>query len=73
MISPGHLTDIDLSSQRDWTCLLGAITENGDRFFSRFTEYITEVQGESLALHSSCRIKFCSTLSKPLRSEISIS
>jgi len=50
MISPGHLTDIDLSSQRDWTCLLGAITENGDRFFSRFTEYITEVQGESLAL-----------------------
>jgi len=32
---------VDLSGQRDWTCLLGAITEDGRRFFSRFTEYVT--------------------------------
>ncbi len=32
---------IELSGQRDWTCLLGAITEDGDRFFSRFEEYVT--------------------------------
>ena len=32
---------VKLSSQRDWACLLGAITEIGDRFFSQFTEYIT--------------------------------
>ncbi len=32
---------VELSGQRDWTCLLGAITENGDRFFSRFEEYVT--------------------------------
>lgn len=25
----------------DWTCLVGAITEDGDSFFSRFNEYIT--------------------------------
>jgi transposase len=30
-----------LSGQRDWTCVLGAITEDGDRFFSRFEEYVT--------------------------------
>ncbi len=23
---------VELSGQRDWTCLLGAITEDGDRF-----------------------------------------
>ena len=32
---------VELSSQRDWTCLLGATTEDGDRFLSRFTEYVT--------------------------------
>ena len=32
---------VELSGQRDWTCLLGAITENGDRFFARFEEYVT--------------------------------
>ena len=32
---------VELSGQRDWTCLLGAITEDGDRFFSRFEEYVT--------------------------------
>ncbi|MDB2246562.1 IS630 family transposase, partial [Halorubrum ezzemoulense] len=37
----GTRPSVELSGQRDWTCLLGAITENGDRFFSRFTEYIT--------------------------------
>jgi len=37
----GTLPSIELSGQRDWTCLLGAITVFGDRFFSRFTEYIT--------------------------------
>src|SRR6056297_2637483 len=26
---------VALSGQRDWTCLLGAITEDGDRFFGR--------------------------------------
>jgi hypothetical protein len=30
-----------LSGQRDWTCVLGAITEDGDWFVSRFDEYVT--------------------------------
>jgi hypothetical protein len=37
----GTRPSVELSGQRDWTCLLGAITEDGDRFFSRFTEYVT--------------------------------
>jgi transposase len=37
----GTRPSIKLSGQRDWTCLLGAITENGDHYFSRFTEYVT--------------------------------
>jgi hypothetical protein len=37
----GTRPSVELSGQRDWTCLLGAITENGDCFFSRFTEYVT--------------------------------
>nr|WP_191452955.1 IS630 family transposase [Halogeometricum sp. CBA1124] len=37
----GTRPSVELSGQRDWTCLLGAITENGDRFFSRFIEYVT--------------------------------
>ena len=32
---------VELSGQRDWTCLLGAITVFGDRFFSRFEKYVT--------------------------------
>jgi hypothetical protein len=32
---------VALSGQRDWTCLLGPITENGDRFLSRFEERVT--------------------------------
>ncbi|QLH82053.1 IS630 family transposase [Halosimplex pelagicum] len=37
----GTRPSVELSGQRDWTCLLGAITEDGDCFFSRFTEYVT--------------------------------
>ena len=37
----GTRPSVELSGQRDWTCLLGAITENGDRFFARFKEYVT--------------------------------
>jgi hypothetical protein len=32
---------VELSGQFDWTCLLGAITEDGEWFFSQFTEYVT--------------------------------
>jgi hypothetical protein len=28
----GTRPSVELSGQRDWTCLLGAITEDGDRF-----------------------------------------
>jgi transposase len=37
----GTRPSVALSGQRDWTCLLGAVTEDGDQFFSRFTEYVT--------------------------------
>jgi protein associated with RNAse G/E len=37
----GTRPSIKFSGQRDWTCLLGTITEDGGRFFSRFTEYVT--------------------------------
>ncbi|ELY75458.1 transposase [Natrinema gari JCM 14663] len=37
----GTRSSVELSGQRDWTCLLGAITEDGGCFFSRFTEYVT--------------------------------
>jgi transposase len=37
----GTRPSVALSGQRDWTCVLGAITEDGDRFFSRVEEYIT--------------------------------
>ena len=32
---------VELSGLRDWTCLLGAVTEDGESFFSRFPEYVT--------------------------------
>jgi len=32
---------VKLSGLRDWTCLLGAVTEDGESFFSRFPEYVT--------------------------------
>jgi hypothetical protein len=37
----GTRSSVELSGQRDWTCVLGAITVLGDRFFSRFEEYVT--------------------------------
>lgn len=37
----GTRPNVELSGQRDWTCLLGAITEDGNRFFVRFQEYVT--------------------------------
>ena len=37
----GTRPSVELSGQRDWTCVLGAITEDDDRFFSRFEEYVT--------------------------------
>ena len=37
----GTRPSVKLSGQHDWTCLLGAITEDSERFFSRFTEYVT--------------------------------
>jgi hypothetical protein len=37
----GTRPSVKHSGQRDWTCLLGVITENGERFFSRFEEYVT--------------------------------
>jgi hypothetical protein len=32
---------VELSDQRDWTCLLGVVAEDGDYLFSRITEYVT--------------------------------
>jgi hypothetical protein len=49
MVSARHAT-VDLSEQRDWTCLLGAITVLGDRFFSRFEEYVTPVNTDFFIL-----------------------
>ncbi len=34
----------------DWTCLLGATTENGDRFFARFEEYVTAEHAKHIIL-----------------------
>jgi hypothetical protein len=36
----GTRPSVTLSGQRDWRCLLGAMTEVGDRFFSLFEEYV---------------------------------
>ena len=46
----GTRPSVALSGQRDWTCLLGAITEDGDRVFSRFTEYVTADHAKHLTL-----------------------
>ena len=32
---------VELSGQRDWTGVLGAVTENGDEFYCQCDEYIT--------------------------------
>lgn len=37
---------VELAGQRDRTHLWGAITENGDRFFSRLEEYVTADHAE---------------------------
>ncbi len=39
-----------IEGQRDWTCLLGAITEDGDRFFARFEEYVTAAHAKHFLL-----------------------
>jgi transposase len=36
----GTRPSVALSGHRDWTCVPGAITEDGDRFFSRFEEHV---------------------------------
>ena len=46
---------VELSDQRDWTCFLGAITVLGDRFYSRFEEYVTtnpspDISGRGIAV-----------------------
>jgi len=46
----GTRPSVDLSGQRDWTYLSGSITENGDRFFSRFEEYVTAEHAKHLIL-----------------------
>nr|WP_245242776.1 IS630 family transposase [Natronococcus sp. JC468] len=50
----GTRPSVEFSGQRDWTCLLGAITEDGDRFFSRFTEYVTAEHAKHFIL-ASCK------------------
>lgn len=37
----GERAAVELSGQRDWTCLLGAITDEGERYFCKIDEYIT--------------------------------
>jgi hypothetical protein len=49
---PHGTRPVELSGQRDWTCLLGAITENGDRFFSRSEEYVTAEHAKHFILES---------------------
>jgi len=41
---------VELSGQRDWTCLLGAVTDDGKCFFSRFTEYVTGAHAKHFIL-----------------------
>jgi hypothetical protein len=46
----GTRPSVALSGQRDWTCMLGAITEDGDRFFSRFDECVTAEHAKHVIL-----------------------
>ena len=46
----GTRPSVELSGQGDWTCLLGAITEDGDRFFSRFEQYVTAEHAKHFTL-----------------------
>jgi transposase len=41
---------VELSGLRDWTCLLGAVTEDGESFFSRFPEYVTAEHAKDFIL-----------------------
>jgi transposase len=41
---------VELSGLRDWTCLLGAVTEDGESFFSRFPEYVTAERAKHFIL-----------------------
>jgi len=50
----GTRPSVELSGQRDWTCSLGAITEDGDRFFSRLEEYVIAEHAKHLIL-ASCK------------------
>jgi hypothetical protein len=45
------------SSHRDWTCVLGAITEAGDRFASRFDEYVPAEYAKHVVLRREKRSK----------------
>ena len=54
----GTRLSVELSGQRDWTCLLGAITEDGDHFFSRFTEYATARHAKYFILASCKEFKY---------------
>jgi transposase len=46
----GARPSVALSGQRDWTCVLGAITEDGDRFFSQFDKYVTAEHAKHVIL-----------------------
>ncbi len=46
----GRGPSVELSGQRDWKCLLGEVTEDGDRFFSRFKGYVTAIHTKYLIL-----------------------
>jgi hypothetical protein len=48
----GTRPSVKLSGQLDWTCLLGAITEDGDRFFARFEEYVTITRNISFSRYA---------------------
>jgi transposase len=41
---------VELSGLRDWTCLLGAVTEDGESFFARFPEYVTAEHAKHIIL-----------------------
>jgi hypothetical protein len=41
---------VELPGQGDWACLLGAITEDSDRYFFRFEEYVTAENAKIIIL-----------------------
>lgn len=46
----GSRPDVTLSGQRDWTCVLGAVTEDGESFFVHVPEYITAAHAKHFIL-----------------------